>query len=143
MSVRRILVGVDGSAYAQRALGWSIDLARAVGAEIVAVHALGLLAHPAPGEHIPSAGHRDEIEARFTGDWCAALDTAGVPCKRVLHDGNPVAVLLAVADDEDVDLVVIGTRGVGGFPEQLLGSTAHQVAERSTRPVVIVPPARA
>jgi nucleotide-binding universal stress UspA family protein len=130
MNVRRILVGVDGSDNAQRALGWTIDLATALGAEVVAVHSLGLLESP----------HHDEIAEQFEQVWCAPLLDTDLPSFRVLRDGNPVQVIITVAEEQDVDLIVLGSRGVGGFPEQLLGSTSHQVAERTTRPVVIIPP---
>ncbi len=52
---------------------------------------------------------------------------------------QPGVRVLAVAEEEDADLVVLGSRGLGGYPEQLLGSTSTQVAQRSTRPVTIVP----
>lgn len=141
MTPRRILVGVDGSDNARHALAWTIDLARALGAEIVAVHSIGLLAKDASGRRIPAAPHREEIAARFEQEWCAALDDAGVASRRVVRDGDPVSVVLSTAEELDADLLVLGSRGVGGFPEQLLGSTSHQVAERSARPVVIIPPA--
>jgi nucleotide-binding universal stress UspA family protein len=130
MKLRRILVGVDGSENSQRALAWSIDLAAALGAEVVAVHSLGLLEAP----------HHDEVEQTFRERWCKPLNDSGLACSIVLRDGNPVHVINTVADEQDVDLIVLGSRGVGGFPEQLLGSTSHQVAERTTRPVVIIPP---
>jgi nucleotide-binding universal stress UspA family protein len=47
--------------------------------------------------------------------------------------------VLVAADDEDVDLIVLGSRGLGGYPELLLGSTSTQVAQHSSRPVTIVP----
>ena len=48
-----------------------------------------------------------------------------------LRDGNPVQVLLAVADEVDADLIVVGSRGFGGFPTLLLGSTSTQLAQHS------------
>jgi nucleotide-binding universal stress UspA family protein len=51
-----------------------------------------------------------------------------------------VPVLLGAAETEQADLIVLGTRGLGGFPELMLGSTSLQMAEHSARPVLIVPP---
>ena len=141
MAIERIVVGVDGSQNSRRALEWAADLAARLQAEVVAVHAVGLLSKvDEGGPPVPSYAHRDEVRERFERDWCAPLDGAGVGDRRLLVDGNPVAVMLAVAEEEDADLVVMGSRGLGGFPELLLGSSSHQVAEHARRPVVIVPP---
>lgn len=139
MKLDRIIVAVDGSANSVAALGWATDLALKTGAEVVAVHALGLLERDDQDVVVPSQPHREEVRERFETVWCSQLDQAGVPCRRLLRDGNPVSVILEVAEEEDADLVVVGSRGLGGYPELLLGSTSTQIAQRSTRPVVIVP----
>lgn len=140
MDIRRIVVGTDGSDNARRALGWAASLASACGAEVVAVHCLGLLFHPTATDLEPAQPHRDEIRALLDGEWSAPLRDAGVEHRTELRDGSPVSVLLAVADEVDADLVVVGSRGVGGFPGLLLGSTSTQLAQHSSRPVLIVPP---
>jgi nucleotide-binding universal stress UspA family protein len=56
-----------------------------------------------------------------------------------LRDGNAVTVLLTLADELDADLIVVGSRGVGGFPQLLLGSTSTQLAQHAHRPVLVVP----
>jgi len=139
MKLDRILVAVDGSDNSLAAVVWVAGLAAATGAEVVAVHALGLLDRLDGGEQVPSQPNRDEITRRFEDEWCAPLDAAGVRSRRIVRDGNPVSVVLAAADDEDVDLIVLGSRGLGGYPELLLGSTSTQVAQHSSRPVTIVP----
>jgi nucleotide-binding universal stress UspA family protein len=139
MKLDRILVAVDGSDNSLAAVVWVAGLAAATGAEVVAVHALGLLDRLDGGEQVPSQANRDEITRRFEDDWCAPLDAAGVRSRRIVRDGNPVSVVLVAADDEDVDLIVLGSRGLGGYPELLLGSTSTQVAQHSSRPVTIVP----
>jgi nucleotide-binding universal stress UspA family protein len=139
VDIRRIVVGIDGSTQAHRAEQWSADLARALDAEVVAVHALGLLHRTATGELVASDTHRDEIRAEFEQSWCAPLRDAGVRYRAELREGNPVTALLDVADELDADLVVVGSRGAGGFPGLLLGSTSAQVAQHARTPVVIVP----
>jgi len=139
-AIRRIVVGTDGSDNARRALAWSATLAASCGAEVVAVHCLGLLFHLTATELEPSQPHRDEIRELLDGEWTAPLRAAGVSHRSELRDGSPVTVLLAVADDVDADVVVVGSRGVGGFAGLLLGSTSTQLAQHSPRPVLIVPP---
>lgn len=140
MELDTIIVCVDGSANSREAAGWAAALAEATGAEVVAVHALGLLDRLDPdGPQVPTQKHREEIAERVCGPWTAPLADAGVACRHVLHDGNPVSVILRTIEDEDADLVVLGSRGVGGSPALLLGSTSSQVAQLSPCPVMIVP----
>jgi nucleotide-binding universal stress UspA family protein len=142
IGVERIVVGVDGSQNAQRALDWAILLGRRFGAEIVAVHAVGLLTNLGDGSPVPSHSHLEELRGKFESEWCASLQASDVPHRLACLDGPPVRVLLDAAKQEDADVIVVGSRGEGGFSELLLGSTSHQVAEHSNRPVFIVPPDR-
>lgn len=136
VTLRHIVVGVDGSANARAALAWAVALARPVGARITAVHALGLLER-IDGEPIPTATHREEIAESFAARWCAALDDAGVPSDRLLVDGPPADVILAAAAERDADLVIVGERGAGSAID--LGSTSRRVLEGARRPVLVVP----
>jgi nucleotide-binding universal stress UspA family protein len=130
MRLQRILVAVDGSDNSQAAVAWAAGLAEATGAEVVAVHAVGLLE--------PVEVGRDEIARQLDTEWTSALDALGARARRVLRDGEPAIAVLAAADEEDADLVVLGTRGAGGHPHDL-GSTSAEVVQRSPRPVVVVP----
>jgi nucleotide-binding universal stress UspA family protein len=137
MIIERIVVGVDGSENSRRALSWAVELALELDAEVVAVHAVGLLERF--GEVADGTGTYSGPRHEFDTEWCEPLETPGVRSVRLLRDGNPVSVLLSVADEHDADLIVVGGRGVGGFPELLLGSTSTQVAQHATRPVTIIP----
>ena len=140
MAIERILVGVDGSDDSHRALSWAVELAGQVDAEVVAVHALGLLDHLSPGgDPVPTASHRDEIVSVFEERWCAPLQGSGVRSRTVAEDGPPAMALLRLADQLEVDLIVVGSRGVGGFDELLLGSTSTQVAHHARVPVTVIP----
>ena len=128
MTIEQMLVAVDGSPNAATAVDWAAAAAAQLGAAVVAVHAVGLLEHQAAG-----------AEAALDGPWTAPLRAAGIACTCIARHGNPTSVILDVAAERDVDLIVLGSRGLGGYPELLLGSTSTQVAQHSTRPVVIVP----
>lgn len=134
-----VVVGVDGSSNAQRALAVAADLARAVDADLAVFHALGLMT-VIEGRHVPSEGHRDDIERLLRTEWCHALQ--GDPSLRWRAEivyGSPADVLLNLGRDLDASFVVVGSRGVGD--EQALGSTSHHVVHHCDRPVVVVPPA--
>lgn len=133
-----VVVGVDGSAYAAVALEWAARLAAGLGVEVLAVHALGLLAHGGFGQE-PAEAHRREIAERLAGAWTEPARRAGGDCRSELVDGNPVTALLAVAEQRGASMIVVGSRGTGGFPGLQLGSTSLQLAQHAAVPVVIVP----
>ena len=133
-----VVVGVDGSANAQRALGVAADLARRLDVDLVVLHALGLMT-VIEGRHVPSEGHRDDIERLLRTEWCRSLQ--GDPSLRWRAEivyGSPAAVLLDQGAGLGASLVVVGSRGVGD--ELALGSTSHHVVHHCDRPVVVVPP---
>jgi nucleotide-binding universal stress UspA family protein len=136
-----IVVAVDGSDTAQEALRWAVALAEALGAEVVAVHAVGLLEDlhdPGVPEHAWRAGLRDVVETT----WCAPLAKARCPHRVELRDGHPVDVVLGAVDDEHAVLLVVGSRGVGTNPAMALGSTSLRVLQAARVPVLVVPDAR-
>ncbi len=133
MILRTLVVGTDGSPDATNAVALAARLARDAGARLVVVHAAGLLdAQRSPGDH---ASLRAELE----NEWTDVARDAGITPETVLRDGHPVQVVLDVADEVDADVIAVGTRGGGGFPQQLLGSTSTQLAQHSRRPVLVVP----
>jgi nucleotide-binding universal stress UspA family protein len=133
VSLDTLLVGTDGSSDSAGAVSFAARLARSTGARLVVVHAAGLLeAQRSPGEH-------SELRTELDGAWTDPARDAGVAARTILRDGHPVQVLLDVADEVDADIVAVGSRGLGGFPQQLLGSTSAQLAQHSHRPVLVVP----
>ncbi len=135
-----VVVGLDGSTNAQLALAVAADLARRLDVDLAVFHALGLMT-VIEGHHVPTEGHRDDIERLLRTEWCRNLQ--GDPSLRWRAEivyGSPASVLLAMATDLDASFVVVGSRGVGD--ELSLGSTSHHIVHHSDRPVVVVPPPR-
>lgn len=133
-----VIVGVDGSPNAQRALRLAADIARRFDLDLAVFHAIGLMT-VIEGEHVPSEGHRDDLERLLRLEWCAALvDIADLRWRAELVYGSPADVLMKMGAGLDASFVVVGSRGVG---EHLaLGSTSHHVVHHCDRPVVVVPP---
>ncbi len=136
-----VVAGVDGSPNGARALACAVDIARGAGVEVLAVHAVGLLAHLRPGAPpVPSAACHDELQRVFEEEWCAVVQAAGVPYRALLVEGEPVHALLAAAAQESAWMIVVGSRGHREFTAVRLGSTSFQLVMASDRPVVVVPP---
>jgi nucleotide-binding universal stress UspA family protein len=147
--MKRIVVGVDGSEGAALALRWAMGLADEEGAEIIAVYALGPMEDLARGASaavwvglgLPHEGTwRKELRRELEQDWCAPLRAAGLPFRVHLEGGSASAGLMAVADREDADLIVVGAHGHGSFEDRVLGSVSYKLSHRAHQPVVIVPP---
>ena len=139
----RIVVGVDGSEPSVDALRWAYGEASLRGAAVEVVHAWH---YPYVGDVAGVAaygiGHEALQEgARGVLDHCierAGRPPGAVAVERVLVQGGPTTVLLDAA--RGADLLVLGSRGHGGFTGLLLGSVSQQAVHHASCPVVIVPP---
>jgi nucleotide-binding universal stress UspA family protein len=135
----RIVVGVDGSEASAHAVRWSVDIARATGAEVVAVYAFEPLLEWV-SEADPRSWRRT-AEEELEGNWTAPLQEAGVGVRtRIVEMLHPVTALTRVVDEEGAGLVVVGTRGIGGFLGLRLGRVPLQLVHHAQLPVVLVPP---
>lgn len=142
MPVERIVVGVEGSEGASTALKKAVDEAAIWDAELTVVAAVPIAAAGAAGmTWLPAPlNHQELIEdIRESMDISIreAVDGRDVTVARHALDGSPAALLTEFSTA--VDLVVVGTRGRGGFAGMLLGSTSQTVLHHSTCPVMTVP----
>jgi nucleotide-binding universal stress UspA family protein len=138
-----IVVGIDGSPGSKAALDWALDEARARQARIEVVHAWSAPYLMGYSYGVAVDMTQFEDAARIVLDGAVeAADTHGLiePVEKVLVSNGPSASLLEVA--KDADLVVVGSRGVGGFKGMLLGSVSYQVTHHADCPVVVVPTGR-
>lgn len=138
-----LVVGYDGSAPAQAALDWGMAEAALRGVPVVLLHAV---MPPTPtsalGYAVPvDLGAVDDLQSA-AGEVLqqaaqeAAERTPGVEVEALVQVGSPTAVLLEAS--RDADLVVVGSRGHGGFRGLILGSVGVQTATHADCPVVIV-----
>ena len=136
-----IAVGVDGSEGAAAALRWAAAEARLRRSKLRVVHAWHVPTIAYAGSNfVPPASFEDDLgQAAQTGlaQWldAASSDLEGIEVDSQVIEGHPAAVLIEAA--ADAELIVVGSRGLGGFSEMLLGSVSHQVAQRAHCPVVI------
>ncbi len=139
--MERIVVGVDGSPASQAALRWALDEAALRKAAVVAVSAwtypyLGDLSYLANRGIDP-----DELSAAAKARLTEAVAAAGpapdgVTVEETVREGPAAGVLLEEADG--ATMLVVGSRGHGGFSGLLLGSVSQQCAHHAPCPIVIV-----
>ena len=141
-----ILVPTDGSPTADRALREALDLASEIGATL---HVLYVVDTSAAGwaaigdeefgvevnqglEYLRKEGEEATAEA------IEAAREAGVEVVTAIDDGTPYRGILEYAEEQDIDLLVMGTHGRTGLDRYLLGSTTERVVRRSPVPVLTV-----
>jgi|SRR5579862_1636116 len=137
-----IVVGIDGSPQSREALRWAAAEARLRGAALRVVHAWNLPYRPIAPSFIPELDPRDIEAAKRHADGLieeelAELGDLGeLEVERVALEDSPAAALITAA--ADADLLVVGSRGRGGFTGLLLGSVSQQCAHHAPCPIVIV-----
>jgi len=138
-----IAVGVDGSDHSVSALEWAAKEAAAHGHVLRVYTAWSIPVTALSPGGLPAPYPIDELEgdARSAQDAVIAKATipAGIEIEHHIVEGGPGAVILDAA--KDAELVVIGSRGHGGFAGLLLGSVGQQVTGHAACPVVVVPTA--
>jgi nucleotide-binding universal stress UspA family protein len=140
-----VVVGIDGSPGSATALRFALEEARLRGTTLQVV-----LAWQAPAmTYADGAGASAnvgiaDLSAELKSQAGKALDAAladldvgDVPLEEHVLEGHPAGVLLEAA--AGADLLVVGSRGQGGFARLLLGSVGHEVAHHAPCPTVIVP----
>ena len=145
-STRRYVVGVDGSAASIEALRWAVDEARAHGGgdiRAVLVWSLpyvGLATGMAPEPYaLPETKLiEQEAQQRLASSIEALGDTSPAVLRGELLEGQPAGVLRELS--HEADLVVVGSRGHGGFSALMLGSVSAQVVRHAHCSVVVIRP---
>lgn len=136
-----IVVGIDGSDESRAALSWALEEARLRKASVRVVYAWRDPYVPAPGFGLPEDFDFDTLRTaaeEFLRGFVAESVGGGsdVTIEEVTAEGSASSVLVEAA--EGADLLVVGSRGHGGFTGLLLGSVSQQCAHYATCPVVIV-----
>lgn len=142
--LEKILVAIDGSDHAWKALDLAADYAKLHGAQLIALHVVrhepvpeGLRAF-AEAEHIPLEEEAARYHnARMLGDRLTRAAEAKAREKGVTDvvgrtvEGRPPSEILALAADEGVDMIVLGSRGLSDPKALVLGSVSHKVANHA------------
>jgi nucleotide-binding universal stress UspA family protein len=130
-----LVVGVDGTEGAAAACRWAAWAAGATGGDATAVYAWQR--SPARVAAHADAGREPEADCR---QWAKELEAAGVLAEVLAVEAGPVDALLGAVASVHAGMLVLGTRGEGGFLSLRLGSVAMRALQRADVPVILVPP---
>lgn len=138
-----ILLATDGSEAAEAAVEHGIEMAARAGARVHAVSLVDLGRVGTGAEDAPVMEWRNYLEGeaeRATEAVAERAAEAGVESVTAVREGSPVTGLLEYADENAIDLTVMGTHGRRGVTDAILGSTAERLLRRAERPVLTVRP---
>jgi nucleotide-binding universal stress UspA family protein len=140
-SMSTILIATDGSPEAREAVNYGLELAAGEGADVVLLQVIppidwtqldrGAVIRPIPEEIARRHSLAREEAAKLAA-------THGIPVIAEVLAGDPADEIVTYADDHDVGLIVVGSRGRGTIASTLLGSVSRAVLRDARRPVLVV-----
>ena len=136
----RVVVGVDGSASSEAAVAFALEQASWARVGVTAMLSLDLLGIPGPGELTPldvleaDAGEGAALLAESLAGWQESYPDVEIRTRIVSERPAPALVAASIG----AHLLVVGTRGLGGFRSLMLGSVSHAVLHHAQGPVAVV-----
>ena len=139
---KKILVPTDASEYSRRALMTALEFARIFQAEVVLLFVT--YTSEAYWEYNPaysievSKEQIKEIGETVLKNTLVGIDVSDVSLKTKRLQGHPSTMILEEVENENIDLIVMGSHGYGPIARAVLGSVSQRVLRKSTCPVLIV-----
>lgn len=137
----KILVAVDGSEMSEKALEAALHLAKEQKLEVTLVHVEKNVSVPVGMEGASVDYIYESIKKegeKLLNDMKSKAESEGVNPQTVYLQGDPAVQIVHLAEKENHQLIIIGSRGLGNIKEMMLGSVSHKVSQMSHCPVLIV-----
>ena len=149
----KILVPVDGSDHSNRAVEYAFEIASKFDSKLILLHVYSFTPPISSSTILPGASNYEVMDPETINllyekakkDANQILVAAkkfvkskDVKVKTVLREGSVISEILKETEADKVDLIVIGSRGVGGITKLFLGSTSETIAKKTSCPILIV-----
>lgn len=132
-SLARIVIGVDGSSKSAAAIAWCNEAGLTQGADIAAVLV--------DNSRSSASAHDTLDDENELAEWTSSLTRAGASVRHIVrHSKHPADGFLAAAAECNASLLVLGTRGRGGFLGLRIGGVALKILHHTTLPLLLIPP---
>ncbi|HPS92662.1 MAG TPA: universal stress protein [Methanothrix sp.] len=142
--IKRIMIATDGSDASRRAAMLAVDIARQATGSITAVYVIeterlsrlpGISTLPELKEKLLALMQAEGQQAtQFVEDQAIA---AGVSCQKILASGRAIEELIKISQQQEIDLIIMGSMGRTGMEKILLGNVAEKVVKKSAIPVLL------
>ena len=149
--MKNILFPTDYSPASENAFIYALNIAKKLKAKITTVHVSNMPVVEIEGKAFPKGIERiqESLEMEEFEDYKDGLvhlksiakknNLEAVPLQHVMENGKVIQTILKVANDEGVDLIIMGTKGAGWIKEVFFGSNTSEVLENATCPVLAIP----
>jgi len=138
---KKILLPTDGSGNAEKAASQGIELASALGSEVIALYVIDSSSFVS----LPETFMWENVRELFEEEGKKALDSVkktakkhNVSVKAFIKEGSPAKEIVKTAESEKVDLIVMGTAGRTGLDKFFLGSISEKVLRAASCPVLVM-----
>jgi nucleotide-binding universal stress UspA family protein len=138
---RNIVIATDGSENTQTAIAYGIELAKLSRATVYALHVIDTAHIISEGWTVGKKTIREMMKAegeKMLSEIKRIGKDSGIEVKEVLLHGHPSEEIINFAENNNIDLIVMGTLGKTGLDRFLIGSIAGKVARNSKVPVMVV-----
>ncbi len=149
--IKKILVALDGSIYSEKVAKYGGDLALRYDAEITLIHVVepptimmpvGGMETSMPMAEIELTNRLvEEIESKaksFLNENKKILESKGLDVKILIEKGNISNTILTIAEENNYDLIIVGSRGHGDIKRFFLGSVSDKISKHAHCPVLIL-----
>jgi len=153
MLFKKILVAYDGSEQAKRAIDYAADMANTCGGVLIVLTVVPRVTLPVfPEEGYGAAplttaqdfgDYQEKMRAMYQMSQQEIMKDIAkhfpkLQIENILLEGRPSATIVEQAEKNGTDLIVMGSRGIGGISGWILGSTSRRVVESCTKPVLVI-----
>jgi nucleotide-binding universal stress UspA family protein len=140
--LRKILIATDGSETAKKAAEFGVQIAGLSGAKVYAVFVIDTTPYYSiPLDQIWSKEVYEQLEkmgSEITLDVEKTAKIAGLEAESVVLKGNPAEMIVNFAEEQNVDMIIVGAHGMGGFERLVIGSVSEKIVRHSKSPVLVV-----
>ncbi|TFG11911.1 universal stress protein [Candidatus Thorarchaeota archaeon] len=139
VEVKSILVAVDGSEHSEKAVRYACAMGPPLEAEVILLHVVPMLVSATPYHDTVSDQPFSALQKVGEDILAKAKEIAGnCPVTDMIDHGDPAQRIMEIAEEKNVDLIVMGSRGVSGIKRLFVGSISDKVTNQAPCPVMIV-----
>lgn len=141
ITIKSILVAVDGSAHSEKAVRYACAMGPSLGAEVIILHVVPMVVSATP--YHDTVSDQPFISLQNLGEDILARATKlanslGCEVTDLMSHGDPAAQIIDIASERNISMIIIGSRGVSGLKRLFTGSISDKVSKSASCPVMIV-----